>query len=191
MPRRVLLLHTASDQIRSFEDAAMRLGVQLVPHPVRDVSAATAFAKSEAIDACVATDSRAIVSAAAVTRTLGLPGHPPGAAEVSRNKLLTHERLRDSDLLVPWFFPTSMSAEPASLAAMVEFPCVIKPLVPSGGRGVRRADDVGSFVEAFGGLRALMASDAMRGEMEDDRGTALVEGFVEGWEFTLAGVMHH
>ncbi len=190
MPKRVLLLH-AADQASSFADAAMRLGVQLVPFSGRDAAAAVSFAQTEDIDACVAVDSRAAIAAASVTRALGLPGHPPGAAEVSRNRLLTRERLRDSDLLVPWFFPTSLSADPAALAAMVEFPCVVKPLVPSGGRAVRRADDAASFIAAFGDVQSLMPSSAMRGEAEDDRGTALVEGYIDGWEFALAGVMHH
>jgi biotin carboxylase len=191
MPRRILLLHAATDQGSNFADPAMRLGVQLVPLGGRDTASAVSFAQTEAIDACVAADSRAAVAAASVSRSLGLPGHPPGAVEVSRNKLLTRERLRDSDLLVPWFFPTSLSADAAALAAMVEFPCVLKPLVPSDGRAVRRADDSASFTAAFNDLRSLMSSGAMRGEAEDDRGAALVEGYIDGWEFTLAGVMHH
>jgi len=199
MPRRVLFLTTARDQMQSFEDAAMRLGVQLVPFELRagdDVadnaaSAAIAFARGNAIDACMAADSRAAIVAASVARALRFPGHPPGAADISRNKLLTRERLRDSDLLVPWFFPTSLSADPAALAAMVEFPCVIKPLVPSEGRGVMRADDAASCVAAFGRLRELLASPAMSGEAADDRTSALVEGFIDGWEFALEGVMHH
>jgi len=199
MPRRVLFLQTASDQIRVVSGAAMRLGVQLVPFELRSKNGgpddatgpAVAFARDNAIDACMAGDSQATIAAAAVSRSLGLPGHPPGAAVVSRNKLLTRERLRDSDLLVPWFFPTSLSADPAALAAMVEFPCVVKPLVPTEGRGVTRADDAASFVAAFGRLRDLLASPDMRGELAEDRGSALVEGFIDGWEFALEGVMHH
>ena len=191
MPRRVLFLQTARDQSRSFEDAAMRLSVQLVPLSTDAVATAVAFAKAEAIDACVGVDSRSSVAAAAVGRALGHAAHPSGAAEVSRNKLLTRERLRDSDLLVPWFFPTSVTADPAALAGMVEFPCVLKPLVPSGGRGVMRADDAASFVAAFTELRAFLASSEMDVEADDERTTALVEGYIDGWEFALEGVMHH
>ena len=191
MPRRVLFLKTARDPNESFEGAAMRLGVQLVPFDGAVSDRAVAFAKAEAIDACIAGDGRSAPAAAAVARSLGLPGHLPGAADVSRNKLLTRERLRDTDLLVPWFFPTSTSADPGALAKMVEFPCVIKPLVPSGGLGVTRVDDAPSFLGAFDGLRAFLASAACDGEVDEDRKTALVEGFIEGWEFALEGVMHH
>src|SRR4051812_2669513 len=137
MPRRVLFLQTSRDQKQSFEDAAMRVGVQLVPFDIsRASNAAVQFAHAEAIDACVPADGRAAVVAALVAAALGLPWHSPAAAEVGRNKLLTRERLRDSDLLVPWFFPTSLSTAPRPLATMAAFPCVIKPIVSSGGRGV-------------------------------------------------------
>jgi len=118
------------------------------------------------------------------------PGHPPAAVEIARNKLLTRERLRDSDLLVPWFFPTSIGADPSALASMAAFPCVVKPLFPSEGRGVMRADDAVTFVDAFRRLREQLASvdaDADDGE----RDAALVEGYIDGWEFVLVGVMHH
>ena len=65
MPRRVLFLQTARDQSRSFEDAAMRLGVQLVPFAGDAVAPAVAFAKAQDIDACVAVDGRSAVAAAA------------------------------------------------------------------------------------------------------------------------------
>ncbi len=117
--------------------------------------------------------------------------HAPQAVEIARNKLLTRERLRDSDLLVPWFFPTSTSADSSALAGMVEFPCVVKPLVPTGGRGVTRADDAPSFVRACTALRELLAAPEFLRAAEEDRTTMLVEGFVEGWEFALEGMLQH
>ncbi|HXD74582.1 MAG TPA: ATP-grasp domain-containing protein [Vicinamibacterales bacterium] len=118
-------------------------------------------------------------------------GHPPAAVEIARNKLLTRERLRDTDLLVPWFFPTSFSADPAALAGMVAFPCMIKPVIPTGGRGVTRVDDGPSFVRVFQELRGLLASVEFSSEADEDRSTALVEGYVDGLEFVLAGTMRH
>jgi len=118
-------------------------------------------------------------------------GHPSAAVEIARNKLLTRERLRDSDLLVPWFFPTSFAADPAALAGMVAFPCMIKPLIPTGGRGVIRVDDGPSFVRVFHELRLLLASVEFSSETDEDRATALVEGYVDGLEFVLSGTMEH
>ena len=77
---------------------------------------------------------------------------------------------------------------------MIEYPCVIKPLTLSASRGVIRADDRVAFVEAFERLRALLASPDVRAERVPDEGaydTILVEGFIEGWEFALEGVMHY
>ena len=192
MPRRVLFLRTTRNRRPAFEDAAMRLGVQLIPFDANAAQAAAiAFAKVEAVNGCMAGDSAASIVAAAVSRALGFHAHPAGAAEVSRNKLLTRERLRDSDLLVPWFFPTSMSTDPSALAAMVAFPCVIKPVVPSDGRAVVRADDAASFVKAFEVARAFLASPELDAEADEDKAAALIEGFIDGWEFALEGVMHH
>jgi len=192
MPRRVLFLQTAADQIARYQDAAMRLGVQLVPYDaVSSPNAAVGFARSAAIEACLAADSRAAIVAAVVAASLGLPGHSAASVEVARNKLLTRERLRDTDLLVPWFFPTSTTASAPSLGAMVEFPCVLKPLVPCSGRGVMRADDGPAFVRAFGELKAFLQSGEFKNESAEDRQTALVEGYIDGWEFALEGVVHH
>ena len=118
-------------------------------------------------------------------------GHPPAAVEIARNTLLTRERLRDSDLLVPWFFPTSTSADPHALSGMVEFPCVIAALVPAGGRGVARVDDRASFVRAFETLGALLRSPEFSHVDDEDRTTLLIEGYVEGWEFAMQGLLVH
>jgi len=195
--RRVLLLQTMGEQRKSYQDAAVRLGVDLLAYELpaaslsdTAIAAVVGFAKSSVVAGCVAVDGRAATVAAAVTAALALPGNPHGAAGISRNKLLTRERLRDSDLLVPWFFPTSIGADPSALASMVAFPCVVKPLFPSEGRGVMRADDAATFVDAFRRLREQLASvdaDADDGE----RDAALVEGYIDGWEFVLVGVMHH
>jgi biotin carboxylase len=198
--RRVLLLHTMGGQRKDYQDAAVRLGVDLLAHelpatsigdaPVENVANVIKFAKSNTVSGCLAIDAGAASVAAAVTAALALPGHPPAAAGVSRNKLFTRERLRDSDLLVPWFFPTSIDANPGALASMIAFPCVVKPLFPSNGRGVMRADDGPSFVRAFERLRDQLASvDAGNGDEERD--TELIEGYIDGWEFVLVGVMHH
>ncbi len=192
--RCALLLQTIGGSRTRYHDAALRLGINLIVRdlPSDDDDGALAsivgVAKAHGVTACLAADARAAVAAAVVGEALSLPGHPAGAAGISRNKLLTRERLRDSDLLVPWFFPTSLGADPSALASMVAFPCVVKPVGASSGRGVMRADDAPAFLAAFERVREhsrTAGSDAL------ERETALVEGYVDGWEFALAGVMHH
>jgi hypothetical protein len=215
--KRVLLLATTTGyQTRMFGDAAERLGVELVfatdrcdvlddpwrdrAIPVRfhdeDASVATILehAGRQPINGVLVVGDRPTVVAALAAQELRLTSHQPLAAAVSRNKLLTRERLRDCDLRRPWFFPTSIDADPMELAGMIEYPCVIKPLSLSASRGVMRADDRVAFVEAFERLRALLTSPDVRAERVPDEGaydTILVEGFIDGWEFALEGIMHH
>ena len=216
MPRVLLLAATTGYQTRTFGEAAARLGVDLVfatdrcdmledpwqdaAIPVRfhdeehSVAAILDRVREHPIDGVLVVGDRPTTIAALVGEALGLPGHGPMAAAAARNKLLTRERLRDSDLPVPWFFPTSIDADPGELAGMLSYPCVVKPLSLSGSRGVIRADDAASFVEAFARVRAVLATPAVRAERAGDEGahdTVLVEGFIDGWEFALEGLIHH
>src|SRR5262245_17047668 len=169
-----------------FGDAAEPLGVELVfatdrcdvlDDPWRDraipvrfhdeeasVNAILEHAERQPINGVVVVGDRPTVIAAMTARELRIPAHNPPAAAVSRNKLFTRERLRDCDLLRPWFFPTTVDADAKELAGMIEYPCVIKPLTLSASRGVMRADDRVAFVEAFERLRALLASAEVRAE---------------------------
>ena len=70
-------------------------------------------ARTHPIDGILVVGDRPTTIAAMVGEALGLPGHQPMATAVARNKLLTRERLRDSDLLVPWFFPTDVDRRSA------------------------------------------------------------------------------
>ena len=125
MTRVLVLATTTGYQTRAFGEAAERLGVELVfatdrchliedpwqdgAIPIRfydeDASAAAILetAKTRPIDGIVVVGDRPTVIAARVAETLGLPWHPPAAAAIARNKLLTRERLRDAGLNVPWF----------------------------------------------------------------------------------------
>jgi len=175
MKRILLLATTTGYQTRMFGDAAERLGVEIVfatdrcdvledpwhdrAIPVRfydedaSVSAIVAHSDSKPIDGILVVGDRPTVIAALAARELRLAGHQAPAAAAARNKLLTRERLRDCDLRTPWFFPTSIDADPEALARMVEYPCVVKPLMLSASRGVMRADDRVQFVTAFNRLR--------------------------------------
>src|SRR4051794_22754453 len=116
MPRVLLLATTTGYQTRAFGEAAERLGVTLVfatdrchmlEDPWRDGAIAIRFHEEEAsvesiveaaattpIDGIVTVGDRPTVIAARVAERLGLPGHPPGAALVARDKQKTRERLR-------------------------------------------------------------------------------------------------
>ena len=213
MPRVLLLATTTGYQTRAFEDAAERLGVDLVyatdrcsvlEDPWRDDAIPIRFfdeaesidrilelARKTPIDGVLAVGDRPTVIAAGVLEAIGLPGHPPGAAAAARNKLLTRERLRDAGLPVPTFVHASLAMDAHELARSLPFPQVVKPLALSGSRGVMRADSSAELVAAFYRLRALLQAPDIRVERRDTDDTTLVEAFIEGREFALEGVMNH
>lgn len=212
--RRVLLLATTTGyQTRAFGEAAERLGIGLIfatdrctvledpwqdaAIPIRfqdEVGSALAILDAAAktpIDGALAVGDRPTVIAARVAEGLGLPGHPPSAAAISRNKQLTRERFRDAGLLVPWFQTVPVSVDPRGLSGVISYPCVVKPAALSGSRGVMRVDEEGGLVAAFQRLRALLRAPDIRRERNEAHEVALVEGFIEGREFALEGLMHY
>jgi ATP-grasp domain/L-amino acid ligase C-terminal domain 2/ATP-grasp N-terminal domain len=213
MPRVLLLATTTGYQTRAFGEAAERLGVDLVfatdrcdmledpwqdrAVPIRfsdeSASARAIFelARTSPLDGVLAVGDRPTVIASLVQEGLGLPGHPAAAAAAARNKLLTRERLSALAPRNHWCRPVSLAMDPRELAASVSFPCVLKPLALSGSRGVMRVDDEIELVAAFRRLRALLDAPDLRGEPKETRDVALVEGFVEGREFALEGLMNH
>jgi biotin carboxylase len=213
MPRVLLLATTTGYQTRTFGESAERLGVDLVyatdrcdvledpwqddALPIRfhdetaSVAAILDAARQRPIDGVLAVGDRPTVIAALVLERLGLPGHPPLAAATARNKLLTRERLRDAGLPVPPFVPVSVSADAYDLASSLTFPSVVKPLALSGSRGVMRVDNAAELAESFSRLRALLRAPDIRARRGDGDDRVLVEGFIEGREFALEGVMNH
>jgi biotin carboxylase len=213
LPRVLLLATTTGYQTRAFAESAERLGVELVyatdrcdvledpwqDHalPIRfhdetsSVAAILDAARRRPIDGVLAVGDRPTVIAALVLERLGLPGHPPSAAIAARNKLLTRERLRDAGLPVPPFVRARVSADARALAGSLTFPSVVKPLALSGSRGVMRVDSEAQLVESFSRLRALLQAPDIRAGRGDADDMALVEGFIEGREFALEGVMNH
>jgi biotin carboxylase len=217
--RRVLVLSTTTGyQLRSFGRAAERLGVELVfatdrcrtlddpwqdsaipvrfHDPVSSLDAIVRAARERPIDGVLAVGDRPVVLAALAAEVLGVPGHPPGAAAASANKLLARERFAAAGLPVPWFVTrrlgdhgTRDSGLASSGPGTVSFPCVVKPLGLSGSRGVIRSDTPAEFARAVTRLTALLRRKevrAIRAGMEDE---ILVEGFIPGQEYAIEGVL--
>jgi hypothetical protein len=213
MPRVLLLATTTGYQTRAFGEAAERLGVELVfatdrcdvlEDPWRDRAVPIRFSDEAAsaqsildrasdlrIDGVLVVGDRPTLIAALVQEGLGLPGHPPAAVAAARHKLLTRERLRALSPPNHWFRSISIASDARELAASITFPCVLKPLTLSGSRGVMRVDDKAGLETALDRLRTLLGSPDLRGEPRDTRELALVEGFVEGREFAVEGLMNH
>jgi len=211
---RVLLFSTTTGyQLRSFDDAAARLGVQIVfatdrchqlDDPWRDRALAVRFhddahsidvvvaeAQRARFDAVLAVGDRPAILAARVAQRLGLRGNRPEAAAASGNKREARARFAAARLNVPWHFTGLMHEGAARVSAdpRLRFPCVLKPLGLSGSRGVIRADSHEDFEAAFNRIRALLGRVDVRATRSSLEDAILVEGFIPGREVAVEGVL--
>lgn len=208
---RVLLFSTTTGyQLRSFNDAATQLGIELVfatdrcqelDDPWRDRAIPVRFhdesrslddiARAGPFAGVLAVGDRPTILAARAAERLAIPGNPPHAAEASSNKLEARARLAAAGLPVPDYFtlPVSEPGWRASADPRIQFPCVLKPLGLSGSRGVIRADSVEDFARAFDRIRMLLARVDVRAARSGLEHTILVERFIEGREVAVEGVL--
>ena len=209
---RVLLLSTTTGyQLRSFGEAAARLGIELVlatdrchhlDDPWRagdvavrfsddDASAAAieAVAREAPIAGVIAVGDRPAVLAARAASTLGLPGHPAAAADITRSKKAMRRAFASAGLRVPWFMELPAGADLRLAAARLQYPCVVKPVGLSGSRGVIRADSPEQFVYAARRTRELLARPDLRAQRTGLDDELLIEGYLDGREYAIEGLL--
>jgi hypothetical protein len=209
----VLILSTTTGyQLRSFGESAERAGIDLIfatdrchrlDDPWRDAAVPVRFHEEDAslqaivnaagarpIDGVLAVGDRPVVLAARAAQTLGLPGNPPDAAAASANKRQSRQRLAAAGLPVPWFFDVPRrDRASAARDPRVRFPCVVKPVGLSGSRGVMRANSPAELEAALARLDALLSRRDVRAIRSGLEHTMLIEGFIEGREFAVEGVL--
>jgi biotin carboxylase len=209
----LLLATTTGYQTRMFGEAAARLGVRLrlatdrcdqlddpwwdQAIPVRfhregeSVSGVLSALAGQRLDGILVVGDRPVVLAAAVAQALGLPGHAVDAARAACDKRLMRERLCAAGLPVPWFTAVPVDSDPVALAGTVPFPCVIKPTVLSGSRGVIGVRSPAAFGASFARLRRLLESTNVCALQDEGTGTVLIESYLEGREYAIEGVLEH
>ena len=211
---KVLLLATTTGyQIRSFGEAARKVGVELVfasdrcdqlddpwwdrAIPIRfhdeerSVAAIVSAFPDAPPDGILAVGDRPTTVAARAAAAFGLPGNSPEAARASRNKLATRRAFKAAGLPTPWFQPVPVDRDAYELARHVTYPAVIKPLALSGSRGVMRVDDAAGFVAAFDRLRRLLDARDVQVERDTAHQVAMIESFIPGAEFAVEGLLDH
>lgn len=212
-PSKRLVLFTAKlgYQTRSFEDAARKLGVQLVyvtdrchqlENPWGDHAIPVHFEspekaaytvmeslRSQKVSGILALGDRPAAAAAYASRGLGIEYNHPAAVEACRSKLRMREVFRDAGLRVPWFrsFPVTPTPDP-SLAG-VPFPCVLKPLSLSASQGVMRANNRTEFLATASRLQRLLESAEIRATREPNLDQMLVESYILGREVAIEGLL--
>ncbi|HXG56649.1 MAG TPA: ATP-grasp domain-containing protein [Vicinamibacterales bacterium] len=211
MPRVLLLSTTTGYQLRSFSEAAERLGIELAlatdrchllddpwqdqAIPVRffddeeSLEAISRAAHERPFSGVIAVGDRPAVLAARVTQLLRLSGNPPEAAEATGNKKLMRRKFAAAGLPVPWWLELPATAEAHDVAARVRYPCVVKPLGLSGSRGVIRADTPRQLEYAVARVRALLARPAVRAHRRGLEMELLIEGYIEGREYAIEALL--
>jgi hypothetical protein len=186
-------------QTRSFDEAAARLGVELMlatdrchllDDPWRDRAIPVKFDDLEGsaalveprFDGVIAVGDRPAELASHVAARQGLPFHPPAAVHDARNKFLARERFAAAGLLTPRFFRMPPGDEPM-------FPCVLKPLGLSGSRGVIRANNAAEFGAAEARIRKLLDRPEIRRLRDEADRFIQVEEYIPGREFAVEGLV--
>ena len=208
MGRLLLLVPTTSYRVGDFLDAAHRLGVDVAVGSNRrqvleqyakgktvtldftdlekGVAQIRAYAREYPLHAIVPVDDEPVPLAAEASQALGLPHNSPESVAATRDKYRLRTRLANSGLPSPWFTVVSVDDDPAPAAGAAVYPCVLKPLALSAGRGVIRADDAAAFRAAFRRIaRILKQPDA--GTYGTDR--ILVEEYIPGAEVAVEGLL--
>jgi biotin carboxylase len=207
----IALMSPATYRAGAFADAASRIGLDLVraidlpddlaghrhgtmanlaldfAEPADAVARIVAFARDSArpVGAILALDDRGALIAAEASAALGLAHNDPGSALAARDKFVMRERLAAGGVPVPRYERFPATTDPATIAGGIDYPCVVKPLLLSGSRGVIRADDPDTFAAAFGRTRAILEATGMAPADH----FILVEQFVPGIEVALEGLL--
>jgi biotin carboxylase len=206
--RLLLVAATTGYQTKVFAEVGRRLGVdvslatdrchvlndpwgdQAIPvrFEVLEESAA-ALAQGRNFDAVVAVGDRPAYLAALAADLLRVPFHPPAAAAAAINKFAARECFRKAGLPVPIYSRVAVDEDTETAASGVQYPCVLKPLGLSAGRGVIRANSPQEFVRAFARIRNLLKSPDIARMSDPASDHIQVETFLPGREFALEGLV--
>ena len=208
MPQRLLLFSaTTGYQLRTFSEAARRMGVDLVlatdrckslddpwadrAIPVRFDAPETLEKLADAkVDGVAAVGDRPAVLAAEAAERLGLPFHSAAGARACHDKFLARQLYQAAGLPVPPYFRVRVDESAAAAAKRAFYPCVLKPLGLSASRGVIRANDEHEFTAAYERIRKLLGkSPDLRVQHEEQHRWIQVEQYIEGREFALEGIV--
>ena len=208
-----LLLFTAKlgYQTRSFDEAARKLGVELVfvtdrchrlDDPWGDRAIPVHFESPDAaaravlqavqgrkFDGILTLGDRPAIAAAYVARGLSFFHNHPAAVEACRSKLRMREVFREAGQREPWFRSISLSPAPEPALFGISYPCVLKPLSLSASQGVIRANSPEEFIAAAARIRRLLESAEIQASREPHLDLMLVEGYIPGGEVSVEGLL--
>ena len=210
MLRVLLLIPTTTYRTEDFVAAAAKLDVEMVvaserpnvleaalpdnlltldfADPGKAARSVAEFARRHPVDAVVPVDDRTTVVGAAIAERLGLRSSSVEAVSTTRNKHRMREAFARAGVRSPRFTLLNVADDPEAAAERATYPCVLKPTILAGSRGVIRADDPPAFVAAFRRIAAILAESDSAG-LGGGREEVLVEDFIPGREVALEGLL--
>ena len=210
--RRVLLLMpTTTYRAGPFLDAGRRLNLEVVAgsdfcHILADewsvplslrfryvaqaVEEIVAYDRDHPLDAIVPVDDYTTEIAARACEVLDLPHNTPDAAVAARNKYRMREMLAGAGIWCPYYARFDVATTLEEVALEQPYPCVLKPVLLSGSRGVIRADTPDEFVAAFRRIGRILGTAADRPpSLDPDASRIMVESYIPGMEVALEGLL--
>jgi hypothetical protein len=210
-PRILLFAAKLGYQTRAFDDAAKKLGVELVfvtdrchqlddpwhdrAVPVRfeaPEEAAYAVMKEQSgqrVDGVLALGDRPTLAAAYVARGLGIAHNHPASVEACRSKLRLREVFRDAGLPTPWFRSVPLQAIPEPALMGIAYPCVLKPISLSASQGVVRVNNRDEFLAGASRLKRLLESAEIQATRAPNLDRMIVEEYLPGREVAVEGLL--
>lgn len=200
--RLILLASTHSYRSKPFEQAASRLGLEVVkgkdvPLPMlnqagadlkldyQDLPKATKsiveYAETHPVGAIIGLDDSGTLLAAAASQALGQAHNSPEAAKAARNKYLMRQCFAKAGVPSPKFHYFRTDEDPEEIADTVSYPCVLKPVTLAGSRGVMRADTPVELLEGLIRLKKILGDEKCE--------EFLVEDYIPGIEVALEGIL--
>lgn len=206
-PKQIILLTTAlTYRAQPFLEAAGRLGLEVVRavdmpqkladywrvplgvefgQPEKAAQALVDYAQTHPVQAIIPVDDSGSLIAAMASEVLGLPYNSSRAALAARNKYEMRRAFARAGVPSPPFECYAIHDDPGEIAAGVDYPVVLKPLLLSGSRGVIRADNPAEFVSVFERIGRLLRATGS----DPDSHKLLVEGYIPGVEVALEGIL--
>ncbi|MFC4531101.1 ATP-grasp domain-containing protein [Sphaerisporangium dianthi] len=158
-------------------------GAQVVRCDTNDPGSLLDAVAPYAADLCgvTTTSDFYVATVAELAAHLGLPGNPPEAVRVCRDKGRTRHALAKAGLRQPRFAVVHDRSETAEAVARVGLPCVVKPVSGSGSENVRLCASPAQALAQV--ARVLSVRVNVRGQRCEP--AALVEEYLEGPEFSV------
>lgn len=204
MARALLILPTGTYRATDFIEAATALDAQIIvaseetladqlgddfllidcSRPEESARRIVELGDRRPLDAIVPVDDEGVLIAALAADQLGLTHNPPAAVAATRNKVMLRRALTSAEVPQPRFELAGPTDDAASLAEVIGYPVVLKPLSMSASRGVIRADDAGGARDAAGRIRRILA---VAGQNPNE--PILIEQYVPGTEMAVEGIL--